>query len=71
MELSHSVRVLRLYRHALQSAGSWAASRSHYRKLAMEIRSRFDENKSITNIRQANALLAAGEVSKWIQSSGV
>ncbi len=61
IRMEHTQAVLRLYRHALQTAGSWSASRAHYRQLALGIRARFDANKKASP-REATGLLLQAQV---------
>eukprot|EP00053_Salpingoeca_punica_P001582 m.34102 g.34102 ORF g.34102 m.34102 type:complete len:113 (+) comp11104_c0_seq1:47-385(+) len=58
--LTHSQRVLRLYRLALQHSRSWAIERPLWRAEALKLRARFDANKN-ASVKQAAKLLEDGE----------
>ncbi|KAI8801526.1 NADH dehydrogenase 1 beta subcomplex subunit 9, partial [Cladochytrium replicatum] len=59
--VAHRLYVMRLYRRSLKLAASWYWQRSEYCEKAMIIRSMFDENKNVTNLRHAQELLAHTE----------
>jgi NADH dehydrogenase (ubiquinone) 1 beta subcomplex subunit 9 len=60
--LTHTQRVLRLYRHALQHSRSWEVNRKLWRQEALTIRGRFEQHRNETNRIAAQQLLEAGEV---------
>lgn len=61
----HRLRVMRLYRGALKNALNWAIERELFYEYAKEIRGKFEENLRITDLREAQRVLVAGE--KYLQ----
>eukprot|EP00048_Salpingoeca_helianthica_P015120 m.225151 g.225151 ORF g.225151 m.225151 type:complete len:132 (-) comp16627_c0_seq1:143-538(-) len=59
--LTHTQRVLRLYRHALQHSRSWEVNRKLWRQEALALRERFEKHRGETNRIVAQQLLEAGE----------
>ena len=60
--LTHTQRVLRLYRRSLKNALSWEVNRKLYRIQALQIRERFEKNRNVTNMELANQILQEAEV---------
>ena len=60
-QLSHAQRVTRLYRNSLKHLLSWTIDRQTWRKEALELRSRFDASKNVSDQRKASQLLEKGE----------
>lgn len=59
--LSHSQRVIRLYRNSLKHLLSWAIDRGVWREEAVVLRARFDANKDLKDMGKARKLLEDGE----------
>ena len=59
--LTHTQRVLRLYRNSLRHSLSWIIDRQSWRVEALKLRARFDANKGIRDMRLATKLLEEGE----------
>lgn len=59
--LSHSQRVIRLYRNSLKHLLSWAIDRGVWREHAVAMRARFDANKDLMDLGKARKLLEDGE----------
>lgn len=59
--LSHSQRVIRLYRNSLKHLLSWTIDRGAWREEAVVLRARFDANKDLKDMRKARKLLEDGE----------
>ena len=59
--LSHSQRVIRLYRNSLKHLLSWTIDRGVWREEAVVLRARFDANKDLKDLRKARKLLEDGE----------
>ncbi|KAK9388073.1 hypothetical protein V1515DRAFT_459149 [Lipomyces mesembrius] len=53
--------VTSIYRRLLRLSLNWTVRRDIWRKQALEIRAKFDANKSITNPREIRALIMEGE----------
>jgi len=63
--LTHSQRVCRLYKKAYRTMESWAVERYHFRFNAVVLRARFDESRSIKDIRILAQMLEDGEKECW------
>ena len=59
--LTHSQRVCRLYKKAYRTMESWAIERYHFRFNAVVLRARFDETRSIKDMRILAKMLEDGE----------
>ncbi|XP_033104775.1 NADH dehydrogenase [ubiquinone] 1 beta subcomplex subunit 9-like [Anneissia japonica] len=63
--LSHSQKVLRLYKKSYRHLESWITDRPDFRYEATVLRARFDEHKNEKNLQKAQELLKAGEDEFW------
>ena len=63
--ISHSQQVCRLYRKSLKHLLSWTVRRDVWRQEAVLLRAWFDQNKDVTNMREAKQQLAEGEKIFW------
>ena len=59
--LTHTQRVVRLYRNSLKHLLSWTVDRQLWRVEAVKLRERFDAAKNINDVRRARKLLEEGE----------
>jgi len=63
--LTHSQRVCRLYKKAYRTTESWALERYTFRFNAVVLRARFDETRSIKDMRILAQMLEDGEEESW------
>ena len=56
-KITHQQKVTRLYRHSLRHLLSWIVNRQEWRKEAVLLRARFDENKHETDRKRVSKLL--------------
>ena len=67
--LTHSQRVVRLYRQGLKTQNSWCVDRAVFLEEADKMRARFDKHAHLPeNSAQAKSLLKAGEEKLWEMS---
>lgn len=59
--ITHQQRVMRLYRNSLKHLLSWCIDRQLWRREALILRDRFDENKYEKDRRKVNKILEAAE----------
>lgn len=59
--ITHQQRVMRLYRNSLKHLLSWCIDRQLWRREALILRDRFDENKYEKDRRKVNNILEAAE----------
>ncbi|XP_071959712.1 NADH dehydrogenase [ubiquinone] 1 beta subcomplex subunit 9-like [Antedon mediterranea] len=63
--LSHSQKVLRLYKKSYRHLESWIGDRPTFRYEATLLRARFNEHKDEKNLQKAQTILKAGEEEFW------
>ncbi|KAL0962319.1 hypothetical protein UPYG_G00338580 [Umbra pygmaea] len=63
--LTHSQKVLRLYKKSLRHLESWCIFRDKYRFYACMLRARFDEAKDEKDMVKSTLMLKAGEEEFW------
>ena len=59
--ITHQQRVMRLYRNSLKHLLSWCIDRQLWRREAMKLRDRFDDNKYERDQRKVHSILLAAE----------
>lgn len=59
--ITHQQRVMRLYRNSLKHLLSWCIDRQLWRREAMKLRDRFDDNKYERDQRRVHSILQAAE----------
>ena len=59
--ITHQQRVMRLYRNSLKHLLSWCIDRQLWRREAMKLRDRFDENKYERDQKKVHSILEAAE----------
>jgi len=65
--LTHAQRVCRLYKKAYRTTESWAGERHLFRFNACVLRARFDETRSVKDMRVLAKMLEDGEKECWEQ----
>ena len=59
--ITHQQRVMRLYRNSLKHLLSWCIDRQLWRREALKLRDRFDDNKYERDQKKVHAILKAAE----------
>ncbi|KAI8970504.1 hypothetical protein BDB01DRAFT_815428 [Pilobolus umbonatus] len=64
---AHRIQIQSLYKRSLKLSLDWYIQRDLWRQKALEIRTRFDHNKNITNPKEIQALVqkAEKELQEW------